>query len=261
MSGYISVSEIQSRQETDREGFLEWNINLPSHVDQERLQIHEGRVKLIGRFAGFGGVTVSEYQGNVTTYDAPAIGGIFNDGTAAAAGTAAATEAKRERSMLQYDGPVLAQNYLWPQATVSINRAEVGSRVATHVRNGHDDQKAWAYELNASLQRGLRSAAKQNIYDKNDPTDVFGSSMTATALIVGSLPPVNTLSIFPLTIATIYWGIQYRVESLINNTSMENPPRFIDRRWSIFPSVSFNPDRYALASLVTTLPLVRHRSK
>lgn len=250
MAFYESVAAVQERQ-AQGEAFLHWDIKLPPHIEPERLELNTKLLAGIGRVAGFGGIHLDEYVGEQTAFEAPAIGGMFGDGTAAAAGAGKVAKVKSETSSLRGLRNDLPRHYQWPTAHVAINRPEMVSRIATRTTEGREDHQAWASELNGCLQRGLRNAAKQNLIPPSDFWDKYTGAVVGFSLFSITTPPSTPLGV------SLSAGVLLFVHGAELAREKQDHLNLTDRRWSLFANGSVQLDRYAAVSLLTTLPLVR----
>lgn len=144
--------------------------------------------------------------------------------------------------------------FRWPAAEVSINRAELGSRIGNRVQDGMTREKAWAKELDCELRRGLQIAAKNKLMqDKKE----------SVGLLLPLLGIYSTTFNF-LTGNEFWLGVDLAAFYLMPmafgglvNVVMSGKSLLERRRWSIFPG-AVQPDRFALAALASfSLPLVR----
>lgn len=257
MSGYISIAETQQQQP---EAFFHLDMRFPPDLDLERLQINTSRIESVANCAGFSAVHVTEYQGDQTAFDAPSIGGMVGGGMAAAAGTSAAKKAERTKANLIDDETA----NLWPTyrrhtANIAINRNEMSGRIASRVQARQSDQsreealqKAWTSELGTTLRNGLIQASKDSLL-KTDwmliPSTIISSSIAAGIL---------THDAGGVAMGAAYFGAGIGLE-VAYNKGRTGKLHLSEKRWSALSATRLQPDRFALAALHASLPLVRSR--
>lgn len=250
MSNFIPVSELSPH--LDDEHKVAWNIQLPPHLNPERLEVNTTRLARFGRIAGFSGISLEQYQGEQTTFDAPAIGGAFNDGSAAAVGSAKASKAPRVKGSLYDPSPMdgLPPRMKWPIARVLVNKPEITSQIADQTARGKDNHQVWANKLDSAFRHGLVSNAKQNLLMKSEKhhsaLDVMWLGFFMIDTVQADIPG---LGIDAALLATFYAG-----------DWMTWRKQMKDRRLSLAP-YDFQLDRFAVAATYSSLRFVRARGE
>lgn len=232
-----------------QDAYVTWNIPLPPHVDAERITIDTQTIRTTGKIAGFGQVSFEQYIGERADGGMPTIAG-FDNGTATAGMTAAASKVKRHTTSLE-PGSDLARDYQLSKAHLRFNRQELTDRVINRKPQvDNNDTKAWAIELNAAYKGAMRGAARQNLL-KSDTSDYFYAALLATLPM--SYDDVVSMGVM---------GAVYASElgsSLWHNKRVSGAFHLDKKRWSLFPHETFQPDRFALTALSTLNRVISYR--
>ncbi|HEX8762488.1 MAG TPA: hypothetical protein VF733_01895 [Candidatus Saccharimonadales bacterium] len=249
MPHYTPLSELPST--IDEENRFAWNLQLPPHLDAERLEINTTRLARFGRIAGLSGVMISEYIGKQTTYEAPGISGMFNDGTAGGTGTAKANKVESYQMKLinTEEELELPPHYQWPVAQLCINRPELTRNIIDNKKD-KDDHKVWADQLDKVVRKGLFWATSQvtvaGRLDRNILLSCVGTGALTSG--VGFQEPIS-LGIW----AACYAATLYSEREALKSS-------FHDRRLSFLPW-SIQYDRLLLAGVYSTLGFIRDRGE
>ncbi|HEX8762487.1 MAG TPA: hypothetical protein VF733_01890 [Candidatus Saccharimonadales bacterium] len=249
MSHYISIAELPPT--INEENRLAWNVQLPPHIDAERLEINTTRLARFGRIAGFSGVIIDEYIGEQTTYETPAVGGVFNDGTAAGVGSAKANKVERYKCarLSTKEERELPPQYRWPVARVSINRPEL-TRNIIDKKKDKDDHQIWAEQLDSVLRRGLLRNAHLATGDNSHELAGILGSYGGGQLVVGT--------VFQEPLFFGLWATVYGASLAFERKALKT--NFQERRLSLFPW-GLQYDRLALAAAYSSLGFIRDRGQ
>lgn len=259
MSSYTSVAAVQEQQHANPEAFLKWDINFPPHINPEQLHLNTTAIRIVGKIAGFSEVFFDEHVGDQTAFEPPAIGGSSGDSAIAAWAFGHSKRAPLSNPSLEVTrGADLPYNYRTFRGVVSVNKPELTSRIATRTRNGQESSRAWQHELDDALREGLRKAARRSLIGQASIlAGVTGSGLPCNFAL---LPRFGEDAILSTVVLLGAWGYgHYFAEEIKQNRQATGKANFSDRRWSISPTPTFAPDRYAVACLISTLPLVRYR--
>lgn len=249
------VPIIELPVEPAEDEFLVWRMDLGPYVDAERIGVDVTRTRRVLRAAGFGSLVVRDYFGEQSEFDTAGVNvsGMNADGSAMGTASTSARKAQTEKSgMHQQSGEeLLAREFRWPTAVLSVNRTEAASQVSDAVRAGKTREQAWAAQLNYSLRHGLRQAAFQKF--KEDFTYFKLGTAVSFAMFGWNA------SIFAEDLATsngVYGATNWITNcallsgvSLMHNKSQTGDAHLRRLRLSAF-SYGIQPDRMALGGLL-----------
>ena len=242
---YVPLPEVGEHTDQIKIG----ELGLPVGLDTERLLLNLPRTLLIAKLGDIGHLTIRGFRGEVTE-EGFGIGGISGDGTGTATKSITIAKAKASQSEVEggdHENISFKDNYLWKDATVKINNAEIEQRIRSDGdkwERGPYDVKARAKYMNDSLRRGLASAALESILGENPLRTLELSSLKSTFLV-----SMYSLGLGPEAALLFFISI-HSVENCIEQVVMKNkmgrdlPPRQI----SLFNRRHY--DRLVLTSLL-----------
>lgn len=120
---------------------LVWDMDLPPHVDLERLQLNVPRLRAMHRAAAVTASVVTSHEGNVTE-TTPNIVGVNPDGSAIAGKSGVTKKAKRSRQFNQ-GVDYIDSEFGWTALAHSINRPEAADMVVERTSDGQTSEIAW----------------------------------------------------------------------------------------------------------------------
>lgn len=169
MSEFVSISDLPERLEiaggTAQGVPLLWDMQLPPHVDIERLQINVSRLRGLHRVGAMTASHVMSYEGDVTE-TTPNIVGVNADGSAMAGRSGVKKKAEQSRSSyydLEKLPGHLSEIFGRPVMVHRINRPEAASTVADMTREGKTSEDSWGGVLDKALRFSLREGGRQHL--------------------------------------------------------------------------------------------------
>ena len=272
MTRFISGSELP-----DAEAFsklesrvppISWDVELPGHLDQDRVVVDVGHLKRIQVIGGFSANQVFTFQGEPTQYDY-SVAAINVDGTAIAGKRAVASKAEALRAVLDETGAQVEEqldNYFKVVARHELNRTEMARQVAEKrqqpsVLRTHNDEEIWANVLDEHLQQSIRIAAKLHLLMRADSfwrgvvNGIIGSTISTMMLELALNEPTQLALSGELLAGFVSMNVG--LDSLANKFNYGET--FIKkRRWSLFEDMQ--PDRYvALNGLTRINSLIKYK--
>ena len=225
---------------------ITWELSTGAVIDAEAIGV---RVHALGRLAWTAGVSELAVRGYYDDDEEPQattahITGINADGTATGSATRAATRAKAFHASLEEEEEDFQMRR--PACSLSIDRRELGSRIADDVRiKRMTREEAWAREVDRCVKRGLLDAAYKGLVKdplQNRFVRVCGFGLSAMC---------DAMSVIDLQSLLLNVGIQQIgsfVTGLIgsNRTVKQNARAF---KPNVFFPYGFQPDRFAYTAL------------
>lgn len=144
---------------------LFWELNVPTSIDAERIEVDLSRVHRLHRVGAFNTSIVTEYQGERSEFT-PGVSGINMDGSAIAAKAGVTKKAERSDNSVipDYTVPTELRDVIGRATVVhKINKAELAQNTAQKRLESHCEvsrEEAWASELDKALRESYRNAGK-----------------------------------------------------------------------------------------------------
>jgi hypothetical protein len=237
---------------------LVWDLELPSHVDQERLVVNMSLLAGLHRVGAIACSGVGGYNGE-TSQTLPSIVGLNADGSAVAGGLATSKRAEGSRSKQQgYNFNVGFVNTCIGQGIIAhrLNQSEIASQVADLVREkDKSSEAAWSTCLDRALRQAMREGAYGHLMKKGNTADRL-SGVACPSLVF--LPTaVEASQAIP---GIISYGILQTIPTILQAIVKKQYGKlaYFDRRFSIFPW-GVQPDRYAMVNALSRVPkLIKH---
>jgi hypothetical protein len=216
---------------------LYWGIELEPHVDAERIQVHEGRMRRMLQVSGLRSLIMKEV----------AVGDDFQPAMTYRRRPIASYENTLSITAGEHD---VMKDFRWPTLTATLDRGTALQAVADRRERLHDDTLAWGAVLDATTRKSLAGAAKEVMF----PTSTFGEKMNALSQsVMCSFYVTNIPNYTPdfkngLALQAAAAGVYgiFTAGSVIANKKMSGSSHIGDKRWSLWP-VDIQPDRYAVA--------------
>lgn len=270
MEKLVSISDLtyeahEAQRETEAFMPMVWDMNLPSHVDTEKIGVKASALRMIHRAGMVNGSYVVGYQGDVTEV-APNVAGVNPDGTAVAGKSVAII--KVDRSIGAYDDSF--KNFIKSSlgetdldATFGrvdllclLNKPELAS-AATELVQSEDitSEAAWAKVLDGAVRESMRKAAKRHLIGRDNPLSYYllGGMMTGflpgavMATAVGPRPsPAGVLEF-------CVYGFAQASPFMARAGMTPEAKKKYPKRWSVVP-FGFQPDRYLALNALTRIP-------
>ncbi len=252
--------------EEPKYGDIAWRVNtelFPHKIDSRKVFVDTTWLTFTSRMAGFGGIIVDDYMGDVSehTADVTGIGNIFNDGTIAGGVSLSHAKAETEKSHLDRSKqkyPIEECN--WPVLNIGLNRIEISEIIADKKHHfGGSNEELFAHELNLSIRQAMLEGAKDNLMRKNPLSKAVTlahlNSLVALALIQHpaiALGLFTNMNLIPhVMLYSIYRYLPENFDEYGRRGKMLN-----NKRWSLFAS-SIQPDRLAVtAAALYSKPIV-----
>lgn len=253
-AGLVSINELPGA--LTPESNIAWQVDSGMYTDASRIFLDVDRTQRLMRVAGFGGLVVSNYQGEQTQIQDVAItgiGGLGSDGSISATGSASVNKVDTERTSLDRGDGWLPADYTWPTATVDINRPEVTSKISDLVQKGMSREEAWARMFDGSVRRGLLAAAKKNLIENSlieNPASSLFNFVYGMNLATGIMNVVISGTYVPIAPALYVAAVGARL-------AVYGRSHLSEKRWSVFP-LSFQPDRLAVAAVMRATQRLVH---
>jgi hypothetical protein len=267
---YTAINELPT--EIQEQYGTAWRYPRDSpNLDFDVIQVHTGRLRAYNRMAGLGGLVVSRYQGEQTSYstDSVVLTGLQADGSATGSVVGQSTRVARSETKLDDpidDVSVPYPEFRWPIANLAINGTEFASRAANRRRRGHSSkplESVWAREMDDALRSGLAKTAMTKM--RHDFT-CNGEKTLATVAAITDVVGVGVC---------VWMTDLYGVEGLIGAEAFTHLSTYTwiviavsatrqavtlpKKRLSLSP-MGCQPDRIATAAIMAgSLPLVRYK--
>lgn len=271
MAEYVSISELPQMQEvvsgTHDPGNLDmypliWGVEMPTHVDTERMQVNVSRLQKMHKIGAFITSAIASYQGEVTE-SVPHIAGVDASGQAVASKTSVTRKAEKSKGSIgditKTGNSMVDACFGTAVALHRVNKAEIASNVADEIqsRKSSDSTQLWARELDDALRQSMRTAGREQLLAKGKNKFLIGMSGFVVFLggkgVVESLGSPENLALGSLT----YMIHQAIPEIEFKNQGLPRKEPLLKRRWSVFP-YELQADRYVALDALTRLPgLVR----
>jgi hypothetical protein len=262
MSKYISVAELESEGTASRlyeagEPTLGWDLNLPSHVDSEKLELNLSRLGALHKVGAFAASILSGYDGE--TSGSFLVTGINPDGSAT--GMAAKSTVDIHDSLFldpeRFDLSRTDKTYGHPIAIHRINRPEAVDKVIGLKEKGKTDEQAWGKVLDYALRDSFRGVGKQHLVERTNMVSRGFNYFMAGWTAYLTFPGDNIVNLGPGMVYMSAWFLNLAFDSAIH--MKHRLPPLQDRRWSIFIANQF--DRYVALNGLSRVPgLIRVRN-
>ena len=246
-SELVSVATLLENQIDQQQKVpITWELSTGTVIDAEAIGV---RVSALGRLAWTAGLSELAVRGYYDEDDKPQvtiahITGINADGTATGTATRAATRTKAFHASLEEEEEDFQMRR--PACSLSIDRRELGSRIADDVRMKRmTREEAWAREVDQLVKRGLLDAAYRGLV--KDPLQ----SRFVRVCGFGLSSMCDVMSVFDLQSLLLNVSIQ-QVGSFVigligsNRTVKQNARAF---KPNVFFPYGFQPDRFAYTAL------------
>jgi hypothetical protein len=243
-------------------------MDLPPHVDTERIMVNVSRLKFIHRAGAIAADLVMGYEGDVTE-TTPNIVGVNADGSAIAGKSGVTKKAEKSKTNLidpyevesAYDGPLADYNATFGRTALvhRLNKPELASEVSDLVQHdGKSSEAAWAQVLDGAVRSSMREGGRQHLLYRSTAFTKVLAGVTATNIawfISGAV------SLQPSAIDS-FCGSVYMFAQMapaLKQRFMQRQGVDLERRLSIVP-YDMQPDRYLAVDGLTRLPgLIKNR--
>jgi hypothetical protein len=233
---------------------LYWNLQLPGHIDAERILINTNRLNYMHVIAGIGISLVHGYQGEQDAFNT-GIAGTNNDGTAVAAATVSLSKAERNNSSLHDSTPRLY--YAYSQALVrhEINKPKLIDNII-EAKSGTDvsDDKAWARGLDQELRLSMRQQGVAHLISTSTISDkAYEAAFLTGFTTYVTTHPAGSWVMFAgvgLARSVVVLGKAKLFQKMTGSTMKD---ALVKRRYSLSSENTFQPDRAALLCCMTAV--------
>jgi hypothetical protein len=227
---------------------VSWDFTLPPSVDPERLVMNLHAFQRIQSVAAFASshIVQSVYGHSDLGYDNEQEPAVLSD-----------PESPDKLPMKMYFKTVTTHELDKPEIAAGVVRT---IEMIPHVSR----ELAWAYQLNKALRHSVNDAAYRHLVSRETP----GKRMLHTLIAVPMAMSFEVSArIGDMSLAgewAALYGGAYAALIGIDSTFMKRRSgefHFSDRRWSVNPFGTWQPDRYmAVAVMSTVHPLIGYRS-
>ena len=242
----ISVASLLDNPIDQEKVPITWELGTGSVIDAEAIGVH---VRALGRLAwtaGLSELTVSGYyeEQDESQVNAMHITGVNADGTATGSASRAVTRTKAFRVSLEDDNEEDFQ-VRRPACDLSIDRRELGSRIADDVRAKRmTREEAWAREVDRFIKRGILDASGKSLVldPMRSKLVIFFASLSGAVDATSMVEPRSLI---------LNLGIQ-QLSSLANGLIGSRRPVKQNVRIfkpNLFLPYGLQPDRFAYAAL------------
>lgn len=224
-----------------------WAMDMPSHLDTEKIQLNLSRFGAIHRVGAFSASIISEYQGE--TSESNNIMGINADGSALAGKTKSRQVESSDCFLGEKQHYWMANTsyaYGYPVVIHRVNRPEAVQNVIGQKEEGKTDEQAWAKVLDMALRESFREAGRLSLVNRID-----NFQKAITYFVAGMIPCSIILN--DMVGPVVYTGTlaaSIGIDSYRNRKLGLHP--FRERRWSVF--LSNQVDRYIALNGLSRVP-------
>lgn len=164
-------------------------------IDPEKLMLDIGRMRVVSRAFGFGGIRLRRKQDEVTNdYQIDSITSISPSGAATGNASATRHEQPRGSSVLEdgYRKNRAYQRYSWPILNIEVGVQQIANNVAEQREPGVTPESLWAEELDAAFREALIKYVLRDkrwsifMGDMQPDRYAFGRAMLASGSLVTS---------------------------------------------------------------------------
>lgn len=239
--GFVPLPEVERYSDVITLG----SLGFPSGFDEERIELHVGRLERAVYFGGIKSVILSSYRGDTTQYQVGATGD-NNQGLATA--TFAASVSKAEAGQIESSHDELAHpDYSWQEVAIKFNNAEIDDRL-----HGADLGPMDAKQRARLMNKVATSQLLNNILNtETSPTNLIAEGITrGFHLLVYQLALDNSVQkdLMISTMAIAAWGP-------ISDFFVPDYRKDGPFKHSLF--ASFRIDRLGMAATQLALPIIR----
>lgn len=176
MAGYKTVASLPRLEEAQtiiddgelmRVDEVVWDIDLPSHLNPERIFINIARCRTMHKVGLFVGSVMTAYQGEVSEYS-PSLTRMNNRGQIIpifSGITKQAAIARGDTYTIDTSFTEPTPRTLGTTAILCVNKAEAARRVADILHDDPDENSAllWGQELDVALRQAMRKAGARHL--------------------------------------------------------------------------------------------------
>lgn len=258
MSNFVSLCELPEQLRVTEHGKcdgvpVQWDMQLPPHVDTERLQINVSRLRVMHRVGAFAASYVRSYEGDITE-TTPNIVGVNADGSTIAGKSGITKKAKKAEGSCadpysQSFRPMVDDTHGRTVAIHKLNRPELASQVADRVSEGDNSNNAWAGQLDLAVRESMRKSGREHLTSRANISDA--ACIGIHCLSLGMLVESGSLQLAAFTYlfgqaAPELGPIRFRK---LYGEDYNRPPR----RWSLLP-FGYQFDRYIALNGLARMP-------